>query len=236
MATLLSAVDTFLESEDMALRDVETRRCFHVYFFLKVGIEINGLNVHLIYFKVAFSGEGEDGVEGREFCNWGKGLIKVNAFNLGKTLSDDACLVLLYAAVGAAFDTKDPFAAYNFAAFQPGDDVIDVQVLSSMHFFFAGGKPLGGIQTSHSLVMCLQLGSLGIGNVGMVLIRGDAVARVIIQDRRVSGAFRMRGRERNWRGSRRNGRSRRWSVIGFKDNALMVQNWAPFIKYDIMRL
>jgi hypothetical protein len=35
-----------------------------------------------MYFKVAFSSEGEDGVEGREFCNWGKGLIKVNAFDV----------------------------------------------------------------------------------------------------------------------------------------------------------
>ena len=37
-AALLSAIDAFLESEDMALGDVETERCFHVYFFLKVGV------------------------------------------------------------------------------------------------------------------------------------------------------------------------------------------------------
>jgi hypothetical protein len=56
----------------------------------------------------------------------------------------------------------------------------------------------------------------------MVLIRGDAIVKVIIQDGRVSGAFRTREREGNWRGRRKNGRSRRWCVVGFKDNALIV--------------
>ena len=159
---------------------------------------------------------------------------------MSETLSDDACLVLLYAAVGTMFDTKDPFAAYNFVAFQPGDDVVDVQVLPSTHFFLTGSKPLGGVQTSHSLIVHLWLRSLSIGDIGMVLIRGDTIVRVIIQDRRASSVFRMRGRERNWRGNRKNGRSsgngRRWSVVGFKDNALMARNWAPFIEYDVTRL
>jgi hypothetical protein len=239
-AALLGAIDAFLKPEDIALGDVETRRCFHVYFFLKVGIEISGLDIHLMYFKVVFSSEGKNGVEGREFGNGGEGLIEVNAFDLSETLSNDVGLVLLYTAVGTMFDTKDPFAAYNFVAFQPRDNVVDVQVLPSMHFFFAGGKPLGGVWTSHSLVIHLQLRGLSIGDIGMALIRGNTVARVIIWNGRASGAFRMRGRERNWRGSRKNGRkngrSRRWSVVRFEDNVLVAQNWAPLIKYDITRL
>jgi hypothetical protein len=38
MAALLSAIDAFLEPEDMALRNVKTRRGFHVYFFLRLAL------------------------------------------------------------------------------------------------------------------------------------------------------------------------------------------------------
>jgi len=62
-ATLLGAVDTFLEFEDMALGDVETRRGLHIDFFLKIGVEVCGLNVHLVNFKIAFGSEGKNGVE-----------------------------------------------------------------------------------------------------------------------------------------------------------------------------
>jgi hypothetical protein len=82
-----------------------------------------------MYVKIAFGGKGEDGAEGREFGNWSKGLIEVGTFNSGETLSNDACLVLLYAAVSAVFDMKDPFAA-----FQPRDNVVNVQVLPKYTF------------------------------------------------------------------------------------------------------
>jgi hypothetical protein len=61
--------------------------------------------------------------------------------------------------------------------------------------------------------------------------------RIIIRDQRASGAFRTRRSGRNGRRSGGNGRSsgRRWSIVGFKDNVLMVWNWPPFIKYDIIR-
>jgi len=61
--TLLGAIDTFLEFEDIALRDVETRRGLHIDFFLKISIEICGLDVHLVNFKIVFGSEGENGAE-----------------------------------------------------------------------------------------------------------------------------------------------------------------------------
>jgi len=62
-ATLLSAVDTFLEFEDMALRDIETGMGLHIDFFLKIGVEVCGLDVHLVNFKIVFGSKGENGVE-----------------------------------------------------------------------------------------------------------------------------------------------------------------------------
>ena len=87
-------------------------------------------------------------------------------------------------------------------------------------------------------VICLWLGSLSVGNIGIVFVGRDTVTWVIIWDWRASGAFRMRRSGKNEERGGRSGRSsgRRWSVIGFKDNVLMVQNWAPFIKYNIMGL
>jgi len=67
LAALLGAVNAFLELEDMALRDVKSRRGFHIYFFLKIGIEIGSFDIHLMYFKVVFGGEGKDGAERGEF-------------------------------------------------------------------------------------------------------------------------------------------------------------------------
>ncbi len=62
-AALLGAVDAFLEFENMALGDFETGRSLHVDFFLKIGVEICGFDVHLVNFKIVFGGEGENGVE-----------------------------------------------------------------------------------------------------------------------------------------------------------------------------
>jgi hypothetical protein len=62
-ATLLSVVDTFLEFEDMALRDIKTGRGLHIDFFLKISVEVRGLNVYLVNFKIAFGSEGENGAE-----------------------------------------------------------------------------------------------------------------------------------------------------------------------------
>jgi len=138
LAALLGAIDAFLEFEDMALRDVKTGRGLHVDFFLKIGLKICGLNIHLVNFKIVFGGEGENGVEQREFGDWCKGLIKVDTFDLGESLHNDACLVFLYAAVGSTFDAEDPFATYDFVAFQPGDNIIYIQVLPSAHLFFIG--------------------------------------------------------------------------------------------------
>jgi len=101
----------------MTLRNVETRRGFHIYFFLKISIEVGSLDVHLMYFKVAFSSKGEDGVKGREFGNGSKGLVKIDTFNLYETLYDDVCFVFLYAAIDSTFNVENPFAAYDFATF-----------------------------------------------------------------------------------------------------------------------
>jgi len=222
--TLLSAIDAFLESEDMAFRDIESRRSFHVYFFLKVSIEISGLDVHLMYFKVVFGGESKDGVEGREFGNRGEGLVEIDAFNLGETLCNDVCFVLLYTAVGSVFDVENPFATYDLVTFWPRDDVINVQALPSLHLLFTGGEPLSSIRASHGNVVCLRLRSIGIGDIGMVFIGRDAVTWVIIQNWRASGVFRTRRSGRNEGRGGRSSRSsgRRWSVVGFKDNVLMV--------------
>jgi len=126
LTALLSAVDAFLEPEDVALKDIKIRRGFYIYFFLKISIKTGGLNVHLVYFKVMFSSEGKDGIEGREFGNWCEGLVEIDAFNLSETLCNDAFFVLLYAAVGSMFDIENPFAAYNFVAFWPGDNIVNI--------------------------------------------------------------------------------------------------------------
>jgi hypothetical protein len=67
----------------------------------------------------------------------------------------------------------------------------------------------------------------------------------------MSSAFRVRGgrwdgrnegessgwcRSSGRRSSRRNKIKKRWSVVGFENNTLMAQNWAPFIEYDVIRL
>jgi hypothetical protein len=233
---LLGAVDTFLEPEDIALGDVGTGRGFHVYFFLKVGIEIGGLDVHLMYFKVTVGGEGEDGVERREFGNWCKGLVKVDTFNLGETLCDDAGFMLLYTAVSTVFDMKDPLAAYDLVAFWSRDNVVNIQILPGSHFLFAGSEPLSSIRASHGLIVCLQLGGLSICDVGVVLVRQNAIARIIIRDRKASGAFGTRERRNGRDGGNDGSSGRRWSVVRFEDDVLVVRNWAPFVKYNIMRL
>jgi hypothetical protein len=232
---LLGAIDAFLEPEDMAFRDVKTRRGFHIYFFLKVSIKIGSLNIHLVYFKVAFSSKGKDSVEGREFGDRSKGLVKINAFDLGESLGDNAGFMLLYAAVRSTFDMKYPFAAYDFAAFQPRDDVVDIQVLSSLHFFFTGSEPLGSVRAGHGFIICLQLGGLGVSDIGTMPVGQDAIAWIVIGDRGTSGAFRARGDCGNgWSRNRSSGRW--WSVVGFKDNVLVAWNGAPFVEYDITRL
>ena len=142
---MLCAIDAFLKLEDMTLRNVETRRGFHIYFFLKISIKVGSLNVHLIYFKVAFSSKGKDSIKGREFGNGSKGLVKINTFNLYETLCDDVCFVFLYATISSTFNVENPFAAYNFATFWPRDNVVNVQVLPSLHLLFIGSKPLSSI-------------------------------------------------------------------------------------------
>ena len=59
-ATLLGAINTFLEFEDVAFGDIETGRCLHVDFFLKIGVEVCGLDIHLVKFEIVFSSKGEN--------------------------------------------------------------------------------------------------------------------------------------------------------------------------------
>jgi len=58
-ATLFGAIDSLLESENMALRDVETGWHLHVDFFVQVGVEVGGLDVYLMNFQIVFGGEGK---------------------------------------------------------------------------------------------------------------------------------------------------------------------------------
>jgi hypothetical protein len=56
---LFGAIDSLLESEDMALGDVETGWHLHVDFFIQVSVEVGGLDVRLMNFQIVFGSEGE---------------------------------------------------------------------------------------------------------------------------------------------------------------------------------
>ena len=86
MPPLLYAIDALLELKDVAIRNVETRGCLHIDFLLEVGIEVGHLNVHLMKFEVVLSCECKHGVERGKLSYRGKGLVKVDAFDLSETL------------------------------------------------------------------------------------------------------------------------------------------------------
>ena len=123
---LLRAIDALLESEDVAVGNVETGGCLHVDFFFEVGVEVGGFDVHLMDFKILLGCEREDGAERGKFGDGSKRLVEVDALDLGKTLSDDPSLIFLNASVGATLDAENPFASDNLPSFRLGDDVVDI--------------------------------------------------------------------------------------------------------------
>ncbi len=86
MPPLLHAIDALFELENMAIRNVKTGGHLHVDFFLKVGIEVGHLNIHLMNFEVVLSCKHKHGVEGGELSYRGEGLVEVDALDLSETL------------------------------------------------------------------------------------------------------------------------------------------------------
>jgi len=154
----------------MSIGDVETGRCLHINFFLEVSIEISGFDIHLVDFKVVLGCKCEYSMEGGEFGNWGKSLVEVNALNLSEALCNDPSFILLNAFIWATLDMENPFASNNLPSFWLRNDVIDFQVLPSVHLIFASCEPLGSIRTGHGFVVCLRFRDLSIGGVGAVVV------------------------------------------------------------------
>jgi hypothetical protein len=86
-------------------------------------------------------------------------------------------------------------------------------MLLSLHLIIAGREPFGGIRAGHGFVISLQLGNVGVGDIGTMTIGGDVVMRVVIRDRRMGDALGMRGR--GWRqcGSRRGRKLGLWNGV-----------------------
>jgi hypothetical protein len=140
-------------------------------------------------------------------------LVEVDAFNLCEPLSDEASLILLNTAIWALFDVENPLASNDLPSLRPRYNVIHVQVLLSLHLIIAGREPFGGIRASHGFVISLQLGNVGVGDIGTMTIGGDVVMRVVIRDRRMGDVLGMRGR--GWRqcGSRRGRKLGLWNGV-----------------------
>ena len=62
-ASLFGAVDPLLEPKDMAIGDIKTRGHLHIDFLVEVGVEIGGLDIHLVNFQVVFSSKGKYSIE-----------------------------------------------------------------------------------------------------------------------------------------------------------------------------
>jgi len=62
-AALLCAVYRLVKFEYHTFWDTKARRGLHINFFFEFSIEICGFDIHLMYFKVKFGGEGQNGTE-----------------------------------------------------------------------------------------------------------------------------------------------------------------------------
>ena len=80
---LLETVETFAKTAD-PLDGVldETFRLLHVYGFGECAMEIRTLNIHLVYFPVISSSEGEDGSYRCELGDWSESVSVVDTISL----------------------------------------------------------------------------------------------------------------------------------------------------------
>ena len=86
-----------------------------------------------------------------------------------KALGDKPGLVLLDGPVWASLNMEYPFAANDLAAFGLRDNIVHVEVLSSLHLIFTSCEPFGGIRTGHSFIISLWFRCLGIGKICVVV-------------------------------------------------------------------
>ena len=171
-------------------------------------------------------------------------MIEVDPFDLSKALGYESGFVLLNGTVWASLDMKDPFASDNFSSFGARDNVVHVELFPSSHFVLAGREPFDGIGAGHGFIVGLWLRGLDVGEIGMVIIRGNAVARIVVGDGGTNGALGTRERHDSrsgsgrWRsgngrdGSRRDG-SERVDGVRFENDSFLVP---PFVEYDVTRL
>jgi hypothetical protein len=80
----------------------------NLLFLSEFPIQVCTLDVDLMNFKVIMGSEGEDGANGREFCNRGKCVKVVNTGDLGETLDYESGLVSDNVASGIMFCSKYP--------------------------------------------------------------------------------------------------------------------------------
>src|SRR6266571_6058593 len=101
--------------------------------------------------EVELGGEGEDRVERCEFGNWRECFVEIDTLDLGEALGDNMCLILLYSAVGSAFNAEYPLGPHYVFATQLWHNFVHPHALKSMHLLLTGNFPFCSIWAGHGL-------------------------------------------------------------------------------------
>ena len=126
-----------------------------VFIVVEFAIEVCAIKVEGVDLPVIACGDGKDGKDAGESCDWRISVKIIYAKPLCKSTSYEAGLVLLDSTVGVALDAENPFAANDVLSSRSRNVSPSSGVVQRLHLAVHSFFPFGPIGSG--LCLCERL-------------------------------------------------------------------------------